>query len=276
MKKWQLELRRLLGTMILVGLVGALIAFVWAASEPEEYLVVGKMVVFPGSCENAPKNLGYEVGNTIAIIESTAFREFYFGDQDENFESARQMNVSSTIEISFLATQEEVAMVEDAIVRIPEAVFEYTRDVYEGSPFKYRLLSDPEMSVSPVRPNQIAYVLGGFAAGAGLFLLYSILGFFMKVPPRPKEEPSPEPAEPSPTPEKMVAPSMKLEEETLEAPKVRTAPREKKEMKPETEAPSNLPVTEGRIEEAKPVPQYEEPSDEEVRERLNRLMKGEL
>ena len=177
-----LAIKKFVSRAIFVGVIGAAVAFIYVIYLPKQYLVVGKLVVFPSGLSSAQQNLGYEVGNTVAIINSSTFRTNTFQGLEKNFSSAVQAGSSSVVEISFLVQDDERSAAEDAISRVPMALADYTRDIYDGSPFKYRLLSDPETSSGPVKPNLTIYIAGGLGIGVLLYLLYWILFDFLRVP----------------------------------------------------------------------------------------------
>jgi len=229
---------------------------------PKEWLVSGKIVVFPsGQPTSASANLLPETFNTAEIIKSEAFQKANFGDWAVKFEDAKAVEKSSIVQVDFRSLESDIEAIEDLIVEIPDQIDEYARDLYSGSPFKYKLVSDPEISASPVRPNLFLNAIFGFLAGAALYIIYW-LGF---------ESREPEIAEME----------IKKDKSAIISPEIKTAePAEKKKTiekkiitpKNQTGAPENLPF----IEEQNSAEPIEEPSDEEVKERLNRLMRGEL
>lgn len=274
-----------LNRAIFFGVIGAAVAFLVVLYQPKQYLVVGKMVVFPsGGSASAEKNLGFETGNTVQIINSSAFKENTFQGNSNNFAHAKQLGNSSTIAISFYASQSGEKVAEDSIVRVPAAVADYARDLYSGMPFKYKLISDPEISVGPVKPNLSGYLSGGFGIGILLYFLYWFLFEFLRIPIERQEE---IPAEKEEKKEKSTP--VKLAEKKIGAgqivmendrphfvPGEISAMPEKKIISPISSsngaAPENLPIAGGEIASS----DIQEPSDEEVKERLNRLMRGEL
>ncbi|MDD3487153.1 MAG: hypothetical protein PHF35_02105 [Candidatus Moranbacteria bacterium] len=265
-----IALKKFLGRTILIGVIGAAVALTIAFFSTKEYLVTGKLVVFPTSSLTG-KNLGYEVGNTAEIIKNTAFQENVFGEMAENFAGAKVLEGSSAVEVSFFAQPDEETLAEDAIVRIPEAVAEYARDLYGGNPFKYKSLGDPEILANPVRPNLFCYLAGGFGIGVLISALYWFLFEFLRVPAEDKYQ----------LPEKFVSPQIEIDQEAItEEKKEQPAPKATRIIEPvsrkedESTVPENLPTIEMETGE-KPQP-AEEPSDEEVKDRLNKLMRGEL
>jgi hypothetical protein len=258
-------IKNFINRSILLGVIGAAVALVYAFYLPKEYLVVGKLVVFPSSSA-VQKNLGEEVGNTVEILSNSAFQLNTFQGTMRNFAFAQKMDNSSTVKVAFYAQKNEEVAAEDAIVRIPAALVEYTRDLYDGNPFKYKLMSDPEISVNPARPNLAAYLSGGFVIGFLLSILYWFLFEFLRLPVEMESEKS----------KKIVSPvfeSAAAEKETIEKEKVTSQPARMIEPISRSAVPENLPITGGEVESTS---SSEEPSDEEVKERLNKLMRGEL
>jgi hypothetical protein len=240
--------------MIFTGAAAMVIVFAISLFLPKEWLVSGKIVVFPsGQPTSASVNLLPETFNTAQIIKSESFQKANFGDWILKFEDAKAVEKSSIIQVDFRSSENDIEAIEDLIVKIPDQIDEYARDLYSGSPFKYKLMSDPEISASPVRPNLFLNAIFGFLAGAALYLIYW-LGF---------ESREPEIAEME----------IKKDKSAIISPEIKTAEPvgkkkiiEKKIITPQSQnsaAPDNLPF-------------IEEPSDEEVKERLNRLMRGEL
>jgi hypothetical protein len=294
-----LELKKFISRAILAGLIGTAAVFVYVLFLPKQYEIIGKIVVYPVGSQTAQKNLGLEVGNTVEIIDGSAFKKNYFQGVENNFLKVRERKNSSVIEVIFLSTLSERIAVEDAIAGIPQAVSDYARDLYGGSPFKYKLLSDPEISPGPARPNLYKFLGGGFAIGAILFFLYWLFFEFLKIP-EGRDEASakslPMSAIPSVDfqPEKSVdeieaaveeeiaEPYYAYSEPVFETPAIPESPFLDKA---EPVAPDNLPVldmepkNEAKIAQKttySPVSGYQEPTDEEVKDRLNKLMRGEL
>ena len=278
--------KKFLNRAILLGVIGSAIALLLAINAPKSYLIVGKLVVFPAGSATAQQNLGYEVGNTVQIINSSAFKTNAFQGTAGNFAYAKQLKSSSTIAVAFYAENNEQTLVQDSIVRVPMALADYTRDLYNGAPFKYKLLSDPEISVGPVRPNLAKYLGWGFGVGILVSFLYWFLFEFLRIPIEREEkilvETEKEKIEESlpiePAEKKIGGGKVVMENGRPHfVPSETSAMPEKKIISPISltngAAPENLPFV---GDEVPPVPQSEEPTDEEVKERLNRLMRGEL
>src|SRR4030042_5176058 len=175
-------LKKYLNRTIFSGVIVMAAAFLVAIYQPKQYLIVGKLTVFPSACASAEKNLGYEIGNAVQIINSSAFKANTFQGMAGNFSYAKQLDNSSTIAVAFYAQNNEQIAIEDVIVRVPEALADYTRDLYGGSPFKYKLLSDPEISTGPVKPNLAQFLGAGFGIGVLLYFLYWLLFEFLRIP----------------------------------------------------------------------------------------------
>jgi hypothetical protein len=273
-----LAVKKYINRTIFLGVIVAAAAFLIALAQPKQYLLVGKVVVFPTGSATAEKNLELEVGNTVQILNSAAFKTNAFQAVAGNFAYAKQLGNSSTVAIAFYAKKNDQIATEDALVRAPDALSEYTRDLYGGAPFKYKLLSDPEISVGPVKPNLLQFVGTGFAIGALLYFLFWFLFDFLRVPAEPPTaEEVPEGKQKETEKEASTADA---EAERAKAEKNEWSEESKIESKvispavpTSSTAPENLPVA---GEEIPPAPNFEEPTDEEVRERLNRLMRGEL
>jgi hypothetical protein len=175
------------------------------------------------------------------------------------------------VQVSFRSSENDIQVYEDLIVKIPGQVNDYARDLYDGSPFKYKMAGDPEISTSPVRPNLLLNAILGFVAGIILYVIY-VLGFESMWPER-------EEVEIEETKSEIVSPEIKPE-----------VPAEEKEQKigggkvdlingrphfvpgKKESAPENLPFVDELISSSS----IQEPSDDEVKDRLNRLMRGEL
>jgi hypothetical protein len=233
----------------------------------------------------------------VEIINSSAFKKNTFQGNEKNFAGARALGNSSTIEISFFVTESERAAAEDSITRVSSAVADYARDLYSGNPFQYKLLSDPEISVGPVKPNLLQYLASGFGAGVLLYCLYWFLFVFLRVPVKKYVSPAVEiPSvvfhpqenfpEEIPFAVQLEDQTEKIREEYIEP--IASIVQEEIPEKPEKQeafVPDNLPVA--AIEEVSkpeiaketpppPASEYQEPTDEEVKDRLNKLMRGEL
>ena len=237
---------------IFTGAAVMLVVFLISLFLPKEWLVSGKVVVFPsGQPASASQNLLAEVGNTAEILKSESFQKANFGDQTANFAGVEVLKNSSMVWVKFHSNETDIQMHEDLIVKIPGQVNDYARDLYSGSPFKYKMALDPEISSSPVRPNLLLNAILGFLGGILLYIIYW-LGFeAMRTESEETEIEKDEIA--------IVSPEIKSTEPVEEK-----KPIEKKIISPKDQAaPENLPFV-------------EEPSDDEVKERLNRLMRGEL
>ncbi|OGI25292.1 MAG: hypothetical protein A3J76_00065 [Candidatus Moranbacteria bacterium RBG_13_45_13] len=275
------EFKKFISNILLAGAAAALIAFVVSLFFTRYWQVSGKIVVFPsGKPISASQNLSEEVGNTAWIVNSDTFQKRNFGDFGANFIGAEVVKNSSMILVKFRSPESDIQPIEDLIVKIPGQVDEYARDLYDGSPFKYKMSADPEISARPIRPNIIENVSWGFALGAALFFLYwifveSFVGGKRAVE---KEEeifsaPAVIPFEPEPVEPISYEPPTELE--LMPEPMPEIAPeveiQEKKPVSKISSVPDNLPIA-----ETSSASEYHEPSDEEVKDRLNKLMRGEL
>jgi len=255
---------------IFTGAVVMLIVFAVSLFLPKQWLVSGKIVVFPsGQPASASQNLLPETFNTAEIIKSTSFQKANFPDQVANFAGARALKNSSMVLVKFRSSENDIQSYEDLIVKIPTQVNDYARDLYSGSPFKYKMAGDPEISASPVRPNLLLNAILGFLGGILLYLIY-VFGF---------ESMWPEGEEVEEDKSDIVSPEIKPEEsEEEKEQKIGGGKVEMKDGKPhfvpgKTEAaPENLPF----VDELNSSANIQEPSDDEVKDRLNRLMRGEL
>ena len=274
------EFKKFLSQLVFIALLGALIAFGYSLFVPKVWQVSGKVVVFPsGKPVSASQNLSEEVGNTAWIVNSDTFQKNNFGDFSANFVGAEVVKNSSMVLVKFRSAESDIQPIEDLIVKIPSQVDEYARDLYDGSPFKYRMSSDPETSANYVKPDLRKNSIWGFVGGIILYFLYwlfvepfiagkravgkeeeifpDMVAPFEPAPVEPiSYEPIPEP-EPMPEPMPEIIPEQEMQE--------------KKPISQISPAPDNLPIT-----EAPSASEYQEPSDEEVKDRLNRLMRGEL
>ena len=267
---------------IFTGAAVMLVVFLISLALPKQWLVSGKVVVFPsGQPVSASQNLLPETGNTAEIIKSASFQKANFPDQVGNFASARAVRNSSMVQVNFRSSENDIQAYEDLIVKIPSQVNDYSRDLYSGSPFKYKMAGDPEISASPVRPNLLLNAILGFVAGIILYVIY-VLGFESREPKTEDEEVEIEEKESS-----IVSPEIKLESASSadKAPVEEKIGKGKVEMKDgrphfvpgktdekKSSAPENLPFVDEMISSSN----TQEPSDDEVKERLNRLMRGEL
>jgi len=289
--------KNFLSRVILVALIFAAIAFIYSLFLPKFWQVTGKVVVVPsGSSPTAGANLFVEAANTAEMITSPSFQKNILRENAKFFSGAEQFKNSSTVEINFIGKESDLETIENEIVRLPENISSYARDIYSGSPFKYLILSDPEISQKPVRPNVLENAIWGFGIGFVLYLLYwlfaesFVLGRRIKeepdyfpvspaISPIPMEPEEPAPAEPIsyepiPEPEPMPEPMPEIFPEEIELARIasqKEAGGEKKPVSQISPAPDNLPIT-----ETPTASEYQEPSDDEVKDRLNRLMRGEL
>lgn len=244
---------------IFTGAAVMLVVFLISLFLPKEWLVSGKVVVFPsGQPASASQNLLPEVGNTAEIIKGASFQKNYFPDQTANFAGTKVLKNSSMVWVKFRSNETDIQMYEDLIVKIPGQVNDYARDLYSGSPFKYKMAGDPEISASPVWPNLLLNAILGFLGGVLLYAIYW-LGFESIWPESEEVE-------------------IEKDEIAIVSPEIK--PVEKKEIikkkiispKSNSVAPENLPFVDELISSSS----AQEPSDDEVKERLNRLMRGEL
>lgn len=271
------EFKKLISNILLAGAVAALIAFGVSLFMVKKWQVSGKVVVFPsGHPTSASQNLSEEVGNTAWIVNSDTFQKRNFGDFSASFVGAEVVKNSSMVLVKFRSAESDIQTTEDLIVKIPSQVDEYARDLYDGSPFKYKIASDPEISARPVRPDVIKNSSWGFMIGAGLYFLYWLFVGSFALGKRDiiekEEEIYPEsvsfPTEPMPY--EPVEQHFPMPEPTPEI----FPEAEKQEKQPVSKissVPDNLPIS-----EVPSTTEYHEPSDEEVKDRLNKLMRGEL
>ncbi len=277
------DIKKFLSQLVFIALVGALVAFGYSLFVPKVWQVTEKIVVVPsGTSPTAGANLFVEAANTAEMVKSLSFRESMLGDNAAFFSSAKQFKNSSTVEINFAGKETDLEAIENTVVKLPENISSYARDIYGGSPFKYLILSDPETSQKPIRPDILKNVIWGFGIGFVLYFLYWLFSEsfvsgkrtvekeeealsspavvpFGPVESAPAEPISYEPAlEHEPMPESM--PEVVPEAEIQEKPVSKTSA-----------VPDNLPIA-----EVPSASEYQEPSDEEVKDRLNKLMRGEL
>lgn len=263
---------------IFTGAVVMVVVFVVSLFLPKEWLVSGKIVVFPsGQPVAASANLLPETGNTAEIIKNESFQKANFADLAANFAGARVLKNSSMVQVEFRSSENNVQSYEDLIVKIPSQVNDYARDLYSGSPFKYKMAGDPEISASPVRPNLLFNSILGFFAGVVLYLIY-VFGFESK-------KLATDEMESEESKSKIVSPEIKATEPAKSASPADKVGNGKVEMKAgrphfapgkaedaKSAAPENLPF----VDDLDSSFDIQEPSDNEVKERLNRLMRGEL
>ncbi|MFA6284941.1 MAG: hypothetical protein WC643_00205 [Parcubacteria group bacterium] len=290
------QFKSFLSYAIFTGAVTMLVVFLISLFLPKEWLVSGKIVVFPsGQPASASQNLLAETGNTAEIVKSESFRKANFGGRAANFAGAKVLKNSSMVLVKFRSGGNDIRSYEDLIVKIPGQVDEYARDLYSGSPFKYKIVSDPEISASPVRPNLLLNSIFGFLGGALLYMIYYWTGFESKQPEGEEIDAETEKVVAIVSPEikltekaekkeaktgKLTSPSLGGGKVVVEKGKPHFAPGEKTETiekrtifpKSNSAAPDNLPFVDEMISSSS----IQEPSDDEVKERLNRLMRGEL
>lgn len=277
------DFKRFISNILLVAALGALVAFGITFFLPKQWQVSGRIVVFPsGKPVSASQNLAEEVGNTAWIVNGDTFQERYFGETAVNFAGAETVKNSSMVLVKFRVPESDIQSAEDAIVKIPGQIDEYARDLYEGSPFKYKMASDPEISLRPVRPDVVANSTWGFMIGAALYLL-----FWITVEDFLFGKSAVEAAETAvgekkfnfnfrPAKEEVIAEKTEPEAPETTGQKIDTP--EKPFIRPaaSASAPSNLPVAEPEAPSIADADENSEPSDEEVKDRLNKLMRGEL
>ena len=86
---------------IFTGAAVMLVVFLISLALPKQWLVSGKVVVFPsGQPVSASANLLPETWNTAEIIKSASFQKANFADQAANFAEARVLKNSSMISAS--------------------------------------------------------------------------------------------------------------------------------------------------------------------------------
>jgi len=279
------DFKRIVSNFLLSGALAALAVFAISLALPKFWRVTGRVVVFPsGQPVSAAQNLAAEVGNTAWIINSDTFQKNYFDNFQSNFVGAEVARNSSIVVVKFKSKEKDIPAIEDLIVKIPSQVNEYARDLYGGSPFKYKLVGEPEVSAGYVEPDLRKNSLWGFGGGVILYWLYWLFfGSFPAGKRRISEEEKetfsePVPASPVPAKPDLAKSAEKKEEipsplitpeSTLKAP----TQKEKNSVSPLSSAPDNLPVADAQDISQ---PEYREPTDEEVKERLNKLMRGEL
>ncbi|MFA5871292.1 MAG: hypothetical protein WC858_01080 [Parcubacteria group bacterium] len=282
-------LKNFISQAILAGAILALVGFAYSMFLTKKWDVTGKIVIVPAiTSPTAAANLFLESANTAEIVKGQSFQKNILGNLAANFHSAEAVKNSSTVKIVFRSNQADIQNIENKIVELPNDVASYTRDLYGGQPFKYLLIGDPEVSARPTEPNVALYAGIGFLAGLVLFTLYWILfgiaGAAQEIEPEETIEP---------TKERIKSPSFAHEEEAEileEMPMIRpempytpeTERRYEEIVKPATQAarggaPENLPIAEDITEKVENNQEnFHEPTDDEVKDRLNRLMRGEL
>ncbi len=291
------EFRKFLSQLIFIAVLGAAVAFVYSLFLPKVWGVTGRIVIVPsGSSPTAGANLGVEAGNTAEMMDGPSFRKNILGENAKYFTSAAPVADSSTVVARFETEGSNLKTVEDVIAELPQNIATYTRDIYGGSPFKYLIAGDPEISARPVSPDMIRNVFAGFGAGALVYFLYWLYAASLfeargreeQGTAFPAEEIIPKSAAPlvfSPdlrsVPEAMRTPEAK--EEIAEEPQAESTAQENepelpvspRPMAKTAAAPANLPFVEQAPTPSGPE-EPAEPTDDEVKERLNRLMRGEL
>lgn len=275
--------RKLIFWAIVIGVIFAAVAFVYSAKfSSKSSEVTGKIVVVPsGTSATAVQNLYLEAGNTVEMINSPSFKRSVFGDKEVNFGGAKVVANSSTVAVVFSADEGSVKLVEDKIVALPGKISDYAREIYGGTPFKYLLISDPEVVSISNSANAGTNAIWGFFVGAVLYLIVWLVAGSVKIPSwEEKMETAEQEAE-----QPIFSPEIKQEKpKTLEmkVPPMPEIPKQEIQMDSEpiitardlkNVAPDNLPIAEA---EEKGMPEFHEPSDDEVKERLNKLMRGEL
>jgi hypothetical protein len=281
-------IKNFISQAILAGAVLALVGFAYSMFLTKKWDISGKIVIVPAiTSPTAAANLYLEPANTAEIIKGQSFQKNILGNLAANFHKSEAVKNSSTVKVVFRSNQQDIEKIENKIVELPKDVASYTRDLYGGQPFKYLLISDPEVSISPTEPNVALNSAIGFLAGIILFAIYWIL---FGIAGGSKELIFEEMREPKE--ERIKSPTFGQEEiETVE-----TMPLIKPEMPytPEAEmrydeiirpavangngsVPDNLPIADEIIEKPENNQgNFHEPTDDEVKERLNRLMRGEL
>jgi hypothetical protein len=248
--------------------------------------VTGKIVIVPsGNSATAGQNLYLEAGNTAEMMNSPSFKGNILGSDAKDYDHTELSSNSSTITVIFLAGEADIKPAEDVISGLPEKIASHARDLYGGSPFKYILVSDPQVSQSPVKPDVIRNVGWGFGIG---FLLYFLFWLFSEAfgMPRGSSDFPDEIAVKKESAETLISPVIVPEKKVFKMSEAETSAVTKKEEAPEpiitsrdmqNVAPSNLPIAESDQEKTVvSTGETGEPSDAEVKERLNKLMRGEL
>jgi hypothetical protein len=283
-----LSKKDILTQAIVTGAVVMVVFFIVSLFLPKQWLVSGKIVVFPsGSPATAAQTLAAETGNTAEIIKSESFQKNNFVDFAGNFAGTKVVKNSSVVRVDFRSSEKDIQAYEDLIVNIPDQVNDYARDLYGGSPFKYELIADPEISKSPVRPNLLLNSIIGFVVGFFLYLVWRSSTDSKMFASAEKNTEREDPSIVSPKMEaveiqtfegesdkKEKAESEKTAGEgivVMESGRPHFVPGEPSGAK--ASAPANLPFVEDSNASLRA---SEEPSDEEVKDRLNRLMRGEL
>lgn len=277
------SLKNFISNAILVALLVALVAFGYSLLVPKVWQVTGKIVVVPsGSSPTAGANLFVEAANTAEMVSSPSFQKNILGDNAGFFSSVEQFKNSSTVEINFAGKDVDLETIENVIVKLPENISSYARDIYGGSPFKYLILSDPEISQKPVRPNILKNMVWGFGVGFILYLLYWLFVESFVAGKRAVEKEEEIYPDSIPVPAESVSYEPISEHEPMPEPMPEIiSEAEMQEEKPVSQissVPDNLPIMPAQPTggETPTASEYQEPSDDEVKERLNKLMRGEL
>jgi hypothetical protein len=279
--------KKLMTWAILIGVIFAAVAFVYSMFLPKVSEVSGKIVIVPsGSSATAGQNLYLEAGNTVEMINSPSFRKSVFGTDAKGFDHAEPVKNSSTVAVIFLTDEGNVKSAEDSIVTFPEKISSYTRDLYDGAPFKYLLISDPEVSVKSIRSEAINNTILGFFIGFVLYLIYWLFFGSLRIPTWEEQVESSAIEKEQP----IIAPKIEVDRPRDPETNIPFAPEKplpkisKKEIVPESIitprdmkniAPDNLPIADEEVSSLSES-DLSEPTDDEVKERLNRLMRGEL
>jgi hypothetical protein len=270
---------------ILIGAIFAAAAFAYSMFLPKVSQVMGKIVIVPsGASATAGQNLYLEAGNTVEMINSSSFKKNVLGENAANFDRAEPVKNSSTVAVIFLTNEENIKSTEDIIVAIPGKIASYTRDLYGGAPFKYLLISNPEVSAKSIYSEVMNNAIWGFFIGFVLYLVYWLFFGSLRFPTWEEEIASNigERVEP------IIAPKIEADRPRDSETNIPFAPETplpkitKKEIIPEpiitprdmkNIAPDNLPIADEAVASTS---DFSEPTDEEVKERLNKLMRGEL
>lgn len=286
MPQQQGQFKILLSRAIFAALIFALAAFIYSLFVTKYWQVTGKIVIVPsGNSATAGQNLYLEAGNTAEMMNSPSFKGNILGSDAKDYDHTELSSNSSTITVIFLAGEADIKPAEDVISGLPEKIASHARDLYGGSPFKYILVSDPQVSQSPVKPDVIRNVGWGFGIG---FLLYFLFWLFSEAfgMPRGSSDFPDEIAVKKESAETLISPVIVPEKKVFKMSEAETSAVTKKEEAPEpiitsrdmqNVAPSNLPIAESDQEKTVvSTGETGEPSDAEVKERLNKLMRGEL
>ena len=105
-------------------------------------------------------------------MNSDTFQKNNFGNLSASFVGAEVVKNSSMVLVKFRSLESDIEATENLVVKIPAQVNDYARDLYDGSPFKYKIAADPEISARPARPSVVANSTWGFMIGAALYFLF--------------------------------------------------------------------------------------------------------